>query len=117
MPIRVLLLAFLFSVLAARSPAFAIDPAYLGYWAESVQSCNPHDAFRITPEGFSGREEACRTKEAHKEGKAWFLRLRCASEGSDSDVTLRWELGQDGRQRETQNGGTVTYVRCGKMVP
>ena len=57
------------------------------------------------------------TKEAHKEGNGgWVLRLRCASEGTDSDETLHWRLGQDGRLRETQNGQTVTYVRCVKMT-
>jgi hypothetical protein len=118
MPPRVLLLTLLLlPALAARSPAFAIDPAYLGYWAENATACTPHDAFRITPEGFSAREANCRTKEAHKEGKGWVLRLQCASEGSDSNVTLHWWLEQDGRLRETQNGQTTTYVRCGKMMP
>jgi hypothetical protein len=61
MPIRVLLLGLLFlPVLAIRSPASAIDPAYLGYWAEDATACTPHDAFRITPEGFSAREENVR---------------------------------------------------------
>jgi hypothetical protein len=73
---------------AFRSPAFAIDQAYLGYWAEDAAACNPHDAFRITREGFSAREANCRAKDARREGKGWILRLRCASEGSDSDVAL-----------------------------
>jgi hypothetical protein len=64
MPCRALLLALLFiPALAFRSPAFAIDQAYLGYWAEDAAACNPHDAFRITREGFSAREANCRTKD------------------------------------------------------
>jgi hypothetical protein len=117
MPIRVLLLALFLLAVAAPSPALAIDPAYLGYWAENAAACTPHDAFRITQEGFSAREGACRTTEAHKEGKDWVLRLRCASEGFESNVTLHWQLGQDGRLQETQDGRTTTYVRCGKMTP
>ena len=117
MPIRVLLLARFLLAVAAPSPALAIDPAYLGYWAEDAKACTLYDAFRITPEGFSASEEFCRTKEAHKEGEGWVVRLRCAAEGLDSTITLRWQVGQDGRLRETQNGRTATYVRCGKMTP
>ena len=117
MPIRVLLLALFLLAVAAPSPALAIDPAYLGFWAEDATACTPYEAFRITPEGFSAREENCRTTEAHKEGKGWVLRLRCALEGSDSNVTVHWELGRDGRLRETQNGQTTTYVRCVKLTP
>jgi hypothetical protein len=43
----------LLSALAARSPAFAIDLAYLGYWADDAQACTYHDAFEITQQGFS----------------------------------------------------------------
>jgi hypothetical protein len=114
MPIR-LLSALLLVAVAAPSPALAIDPAYLGYWAPDAQSCTHHDAFRITPEGLSGREENCRTKEAHREGGGWFLLLRCASEGSDSTVRLHWRLGPDGRLLETQDGQTRALVRCGKL--
>ena len=112
MPIRVLLLALFHLAVAAPSPALAIDPAYLGFWAEDATACTPYEAFRITPEGFSAREENCRTTEAHKEGKGWVVRLRCAAEGLDSTITLRWQLGRDGRLRETQDGRTSTYVRC-----
>ena len=113
MLIRVLLLALFLLAVAAPSPALAIDPAYLGFWAEDATACTPYEAFRITPEGFSAREEICRTTEAHKEGKGWVLSLRCALEGSESNVTVHWELGQDGRLREkTQDGRTATYVRC-----
>jgi hypothetical protein len=84
-----------------------------GFWAEDAAACTPYEAFRITPEGFSAREEICRTTEAHKEGKGWVVHLQCALEGSESNVTVHWELGQDGRLREkTQNGRTATYVRC-----
>jgi hypothetical protein len=99
-PIRMLLALLLLPALAA--PALAIDRAYLGYWAANATACTPHDAFRITPEGFSAREESCQTKEAHRDFKGWTLRLRCASEGADSNVTLHWQLGQDGRLQETQ---------------
>jgi hypothetical protein len=116
MSVPALLLIVLLSFLATPSPAFAIDPAYLGYWAEDAKACTYHDAFEITPEGFSAHEEDCRTKDARKEGKGWVLRLRCAGEGSESNVTLHWQLGQDGRLRATQNGQTTTYVRCGKMT-
>jgi hypothetical protein len=115
MPTR--LLALLLLVVATSSPALAIDAAYLGYWAPDAESCTPHDAVRITPKGFSGREEACQTKEAHREGGGWLLRLRCASEGKDSTITLRWQLGPDGRLLETQTGQTTAYVRCGKLTP
>jgi len=101
MPIR-LLSALLLVAVAAPSPALAIDPAYLGYWAPDAQSCTHHDAFRITPE-------------AHREGGGWFLLLRCASEGSDSTVRLHWRLGPDGRLLETQDGQTRALVRCGKL--
>src|SRR4029453_9184200 len=53
MPIRVVLLALFLLAVAAPSPALAIDPAYLGYWAEDTAACTTYDAFRITPEGFS----------------------------------------------------------------
>jgi hypothetical protein len=117
MPIRVLLLALFLLAVAAPSPALAIDPAYLGYWAGDAAACTLYDAFRITPEGFSSSEELCRTQEAHKEDEDWVVRLRCASEGSDSNVTVRWRLSQDGRLREIQDGRTTTYVRCEKMMP
>jgi hypothetical protein len=106
----------LLSALAARSPAFAIDLAYLGYWADDAQACTYHDAFEITQQGFSSREARCRTKEAHKEGNGgWVLRPRCAPEGTDSDQTLL-AAGARRATARTQNGQTVTYVRCGKMT-
>ena len=115
-PTRLLLALFLLAV-ASLSPAFAIDPAYLGYWAENAQTCTYHDAFDITPERRTAREEDCRTKEAHKEGGGgWVLRLQCGSEGFDSTVTLHWRLGPDGRLPETQKGQTTAYVRCSKLT-
>jgi hypothetical protein len=55
MPLRVLMLALFLLALAAPSPALA-RPSVSGILGSDAESCTSHDAFRITPEGFSARE-------------------------------------------------------------
>src|SRR5690349_2103060 len=79
-PIPILVLVLI------STPALAIDPAYLGVWAPSPQSCRAGDrtAFRFTPKGISGIELECETKQASSDGSSWLVRLWCGSEGTDS---------------------------------
>jgi hypothetical protein len=109
------MIKYLIPVLVLIStPALAIDPAYLGFWAPSPKACRADErtAFRITPKGISSYEEGCEINQASPDGAGWLVRLSCASEGYDSTVTLRWQLMPNGRLRETMKGRTSEYIRC-----
>jgi hypothetical protein len=96
------------------TPALAIDPAYLGFWAPSPGACRADDrtAFRITPRGISGWEFECKMKQASSDGAGWLVHLSCGAEGNDYTLTLRWHLAPNGHLRETQKGKSQEYVRC-----
>lgn len=106
-------------LLAMSTPALAIDPAYLGVWAPSAQECTGDDrtAFRITPQGMSGREIECETKAESSDSDGWLVRLWCGQEGVDLTLTLRWRLEPDGRLREVQEDGKrYEYIRCNNII-
>ena len=70
--------AGMISILALTATrALAIDPAYLGVWAEAMDQCGIYDrrAFRITPDGLTGIELTCETREEAPEGSGWRVRL------------------------------------------
>lgn len=101
-------------LVAFATPAWAIDPAYLGVWAPSLEECKDggRAAFRITQKAAYGREWRCEIKQASSDGAGWRVRLSCAVEGTESTKTWRWSLAPNGRLYETQEGQSSDYVRC-----
>lgn len=107
------------ALMAASAQAMAIPPAYLGIWAPSPQECTGDDrtAFRITPQGMSGREIECETKQESLDSDGWwFVRLWCGQEGVDLNLILGWRLAADGLLHEVQEDGkSYEYIRCKDM--
>jgi hypothetical protein len=95
------------------SPAHAIDGAFLGLWAESLDSCaSDGGAFWITPNGLKGVDSACKTKRVSRDGAGWLVQLSCVLDGRKSTRISHFHLGPDGRLHEVQDGRPYVYVRC-----
>jgi hypothetical protein len=96
------------------TPAFAIDRAYIGAWAEDPRKCNFSGSgpFRITEKGMEGHEFVCTTKRATSESAGLRVDLSCAQEDNTYNITLRWKITPNGHLRETTNEKVVEYVRC-----
>jgi hypothetical protein len=102
--------------------AFALDPAYVGHWADGTEACRvakeypeTFPGFRITPTGMTTYNTRCSFTQQTRDGDGWKVRLSCVLvEGGKSTDNLRWQIMPDGRLRETQqNRKTIDYVRCG----
>ena len=101
-------------LVAISTPAWALDPAYLGVWAPNPKACRDggREAFRITQKAVYGREWRCDIKQASSDGAGWVVHLACAVEGTDSTKTWRWQLTPNGRLHEKQEDQSADYVRC-----
>jgi hypothetical protein len=102
-------------LLLISTSAFALDAAYLGYWAVNTAVCRPDElaGFRITPTGMTADKTRCSFTQQTRDGDGWKVRLSCVIEGGKSTVNLRWQIRPDGHLRETEDGQTTDYVRCG----
>src|SRR4051812_24852133 len=98
-------------LLLISTSAFALDPAYQGFWAPDPASCSQDEktAFHITPKGTTEPEASCRFTKQTRNGAGWDVRLSCASEGTTSSVNLRWQIMPNGHLRETKDGQTTDY--------
>jgi hypothetical protein len=96
------------------TPAFALDPAYLGYWARNTAMCVPDErsGFRITPTGTTENKAQCSFIKETRDGDGWKVRLSCVREGDKYTVNLRWQIAPNGHLRQTQDSQSFDYVRC-----
>jgi len=105
-------------LLSTAVTSSAIDTAYLGTWSRSADKCEFDDVFRITRQGMSGHEFACKTTRSSRSENGWSLRLACSEEGNTYTLDVRWQLLENGRLRQTSKGKVTEYARCaGSATP
>ncbi|GJD53714.1 hypothetical protein OPKNFCMD_6492 [Methylobacterium crusticola] len=100
------------------SPALARSAPYVGVWAQKPADCGvaigdgSGSPMEITKTTVSGWEYRCDIRRVSATRAGWTMRLACASEGTESTETMRFQLVDGGHLHETGSWGTHDYVRC-----